>query len=159
MVLLPCGGGPWNPKRYIACCYWIIIIIITIITTTTTIIIIILYLFLDAFQCCEKKTSSCLSLLPRETTRILLDRFSWNFILRALLRSVEKIQIWLKSEKIKCTLHKDLRVFMTNLGTKVIMVACYQGYRCYQCSYGSHGYSGILVALATLKIRLTRFPY
>jgi len=50
------------------------------------------------------------SVRPRGTTRLYLDGFSWNmtFIFR---KSVDKIQVWLKSNKNNGTSHEDQCTF------------------------------------------------
>jgi hypothetical protein len=46
-----------------------------------------------------KVMSACLPVRPHGTTRLPLDGFSWNLILKIFRKSVEKIQVSLKSDK------------------------------------------------------------
>ena len=50
-----------------------------------------------------------LSVRPHVTTRLPLDDFSWNFIL-GTLKSVEKVEVWLKLGKLWGTLKEHLYV-------------------------------------------------
>ena len=53
----------------------------------------------------------CPSVLPHGT-RLPLDAFSWNFILAIFRKSVEKIQVSLKSDRKTDTLHVDRHMYI-----------------------------------------------
>jgi hypothetical protein len=84
---------------------------LVVMTHKTGIIYIILTLtrlILGAFQNCEERllASSCLSVRPyvcvsvrpHGTTHLPLDGVSWNLIGEYLFKSIEKIEVWLKSD-------------------------------------------------------------
>ena len=61
------------------------------------------------------------SVHPHGTAWLPLDFFI--YIVSVLLKSVEKIQIWLKLDKSNTLLHGELRIFMTSLATSFTIVA------------------------------------
>jgi len=58
-------------------------------------------IFRVCLQSCEQWQLShvCLSVCPHRTTWLLLKGFVWNFILVDLLKFLEKIQVWFKSDE------------------------------------------------------------
>jgi hypothetical protein len=64
-----------------------------------------------------------LSVLSYETAFLPMEELPWNFKMRWCVKSVEKIPVWLKSNKQRKYLPKQLLTFISTLGTGIVMIS------------------------------------
>ena len=80
---------------------------------------------LGAFATCERVTISFVMVANPHATTLLLDEFSWN--IEILRKSVEKIQVWLKSGKYDgCFLWRRICVYCIYMKTYLRLLYLYE---------------------------------